>query len=376
MPLGTSLIAAAATSAVQSAVNTTVDKVAASGMDALRSTLKTLANASDGSLVGVTQSARVEPMCLIDGDLNGHPNLTDILQVKQSVFAAYYLRAFAMTTNVGGISVAGRLDPLSTSRNPMNSFIVSNEDYNDKLPMYDGSGIALEADDSKGTKTSVVADPSGIKDASSLAVGKVVNVKIEHNGCSAVIPIAIRLSCVYMPSSPLGGILTGVGANYTFSERWQQMRHGGISFWRDFVMCQDIIDEHKRNLSEDKSGIYLAMMQRRSANNAANVTSGGKVSLNNASNLIVIAKETMATVEAKLGISFDNFTQRQNIFENGYLMLVTVVDRRWSRVTIYTRGIKDTTTVSFNDLRAIEKSGGSDIGDILAAFRAGTSATL
>ena len=396
MPIGTSFVVAAATNAVTSAVNSNVNKIATSGIDALRSTLKMLSDASDGSLVGVSQSARVEPMCLIDGELNGHPSLTDILQAKQSIFAAYYLRAFAMTTNVGGISVAGRLDPLSTSRNPLNSFIVSNEDYNDRLPMYDGSDVpdyrgnpslealALEAsspgdtrkNNSSGLRTGVVKDETGIKDASSLAVGKIVNVKIEHNGSSAIIPIAIRLSCVYMPSSPLQGILTGVGSDYSFSERWQQLRHGGISFWKDFVLCQDIIDEHKRNLDEDKSGIYLAMMQKRSANNAASVTSGFKVSLNNASNLIVISKETMSLVEAKLGINFDSFNQRQKIFENGYLMLVTVIDRRWSRVTFYTRGIKDTTTVSFNDLSSIEKSGGSDIGDILAAFRAGTSATL
>lgn len=168
MPLGTSLIAAAATSAVTSVVDKTVNSVATSGMDALRSTLKTLANASDGSLVGVTQSARVEPMCLIDGELNGHPQLPDILQVKQSVFAAYYLRAFAMTTNVGGISVAGRLDPLSTSRSPMNSFIVSNEDYNERLPMYDGSdkisyGLESSTSTSSGDKSSTVADTTGIK---------------------------------------------------------------------------------------------------------------------------------------------------------------------------------------------------------------------
>lgn len=388
MPIGASMVMAAASTAINSAVDAGVNRVATSGIDALRNTLKLLADSSDGSLVGVTQSARVEPLCLIDGELNGLPSLPDTLQSLQSIFAAYYLRAFAMTTNVGGVSVAGRLDPLSTSRSPMNSFIVATEDFKDKLPMYDGSdkidysgdpaleSFALEAGDTGTSRTSVVRDDTGIKDASSLAIGKVVNVKIEHNGATATIPIAIRLSCVYMPSNPLSGMLTGIGSDYSVSERWQQLRHGGISFWRDFVLCQDIIDEHKRNLAEDKSGIYLAMMQRRSSNNAASVMSGGNVSLNNASNLIVIAKETMVQVEAKLGISFDSFSQRQKLFENGYLMIVAVLDRRWSRVTFYTRGIKDTTTVSFNDLHSIEKSGGSDIGDILAAFRAGTSATL
>lgn len=386
-----SLAAAAVTSAVNSAVSSATSNATLSGMDALRNTIKALSQSSDGSLVGVSQSGRVEPICLIDAELNGHSSLSDTLQALQSVFAAYYLRAFAMTTNIGGISVAGRLDPLSTSRNPLNSFIVSNEDYDDKLPMYDKPSLesygdpyidklALEASAATKKESTKIdtgsAKPTDLTDASNLVTGKVVNVKIEHNGNSVVVPLAIRLNCVYMASNPLAGILNGVGADYSFSERWAQLKHGGISFWRDFVLCQDIIDEHKRNLDEDKTGIYLAMMQRRAANNAASITSGGNVSLNNASNLIVISKETLSMVEAKLGISFDSFNQRQKIFENGYLMLVFVLDRRWGRATLYTRGIKDTTTVSFSDLKSSEKSGGPDIGDILAAFRAGTSATL
>lgn len=387
-----SLAAAAVTNAVNSAVSSATNNATLSGMDALRNSIKALSQSSDGSLVGVAQSGRVEPICLIDAELNGHSSLSDTLQALQSVFAAYYLRAFAMTTNIGGISVAGRLDPLSTSRNPINSFIVSNEDYNDKLPMYDKPAVesygdpyidqlALEASKSSDKKETTKVDvgnakAADISDASNLVTGKIVNVKIEHNGNSVVVPLAIRLNCVYMASNPLAGILNGVGADYSFSERWAQLKHGGISFWRDFVLCQDIIDEHKRNLDEDKTGIYLAMMQRRASNNAASLFSGGNVSLNNASNLIVISKETLSLVEAKLGISFDSFNQRQKIFENGYLMLVFVLDRRWGRATLYTRGIKDTTTVSFSDLKSSEKSGGPDIGDILAAFRAGTSATL
>lgn len=383
MPLASTMITTAATTVANTVVNRVSNSAATSGMDALTNVLKALANATDGSLISVTESARVEPLCIIDSELNGNEALPSALQALQSIFTAYYLRAFAMTTNIGGVSVAGRLDPLSTSRNPINSFLVSNESYDNRLPFYDGSDavanesvnepiLALEA---SGTRTDI-GRVNDIQDASALAIGKVVNVKIEHNGCSAVVPISIRLACTFMNSSPVAGLLSGLGADLSLSERWQQLRHGGISFWRDFIMCQDIIDEHKKNLSEDKSGIYLAMMQQRAKNNAANVTSGGRVSLNNASNLVVVSRETLTQAELKLGISFDSFTQRQKIFENGYMMIILVMDRRWQRATFYTRGIKNTTTVSFKDLHSIEKSGGSDIGDILAAFRAGNAATL
>lgn len=362
---------------------------ATGGMDAVRATLKALAAASDGSLVGATQSARVEPITLIDSTLNGHPSLSPMMQCLQSCFAAYWLQALAMTTNIAGITVAGKLDPLSTSRGPLNSFIVANESYDEKLPMYDGSdmvditdnehlmqvaqeAIALEADKNA---VEVGKDP-GVTDASNLVVGKVLNVTVTNNGASATIPVAIRLACAYMSDDALAGLISGIGADYSFSERLAQLRHGGIRFWRDFILCQDIIDEHRKNLANDKTGIYLQMMERRASNNKATVASAGKVSLNNASNMVILAKETLEIAENKLGINFNNYNQRQKIFQEGYMMIIAVMDRRWSRVTIYTRGIKDTTTVSFADLKNAAKGDGPDVADILSAFRAGTSAVL
>lgn len=377
------------------------------GMDILRNTLKVLAQTSDGSLVGVTQSARVEPVTLIDADILTADVTPHLLQTLTSIFAGYYLRAFAMTSTVGDISIAGRLDPLSTHRNPLNSFMVGVENYEDRLPFADLSNvidlpedaITIIEDQAKQAEHSVALEASstpvldkintspakvstslskdaGISDVSNMAVGKIINVTIESNGAKATIPIAIRLSCISMTSMALTHIMTSGGKDVSFGERWAMYRHNGISL-RDLVFAQDLIDEHKKNMQEDKSGVYLSMMQRRTSNNLSSIFSGPKgASVNNASNIVILSEETLAEITSRLGIDFTNFNARQKIFEGGYYMLLAVISKRWGRVRIYTRGIKEHTDVSNAQLVSSAKGTGPDIGDILSAFRAGSSPSL
>lgn len=378
-----------------------------STLDSINSILPLL---KTSSLVDVSRITRIEPLTLIDSDLVGNPHLSSILSLKQSIFAGYYLQAFALTSRIGGVSVIGRLEPLSVDRTAGIAF----EDYKDKLPSFDVTedpelveDVGLETtspDQQAKVHTAYPYPPNGngvpnsnpnsapakrnnpdsefdyntkldLLDASNLVLGKMITVTIEENNSKLNVPIAIRLACTYISHDPMVGILTLNAQDYSFKERWLQYKHGGISFWNDLIFCNDIIDDYKKALKADTTGIYLKLSQRHRKNKQRNITSG-KVSLNNASSLVVVSKETIDLVESKLGMSFKSYNQRQKIFEGSYLMIISVVDRKWNTLTIYTRNIKDTTTISLNDLSNIEKKGGPDIGDILTAFRAGTSATL
>ena len=161
----------------------------------------------------------------------------------------------------------------------------------------------------------------------------------------------------------------------SFSARFKKYWHGGIDFWRDLVMCQDLIDAHSKNLKADKTGIYLQMMQRRAGNNKAALVSG-MPSINSASNIIVLSSDSAAALELRVNGKLKDFKVRQRIFQEGYSMLLAVIDDKWGRVRIYTRDIPDFTEVSERDLKSSAKGTGPDIGDILSAFRAGSSPRL
>lgn len=410
---------------------------------AIENAIKMLADLPKGeSLVGYAQAGSVEPTCLVDEDLRNNDMLPDTLQLAQSVFGAYYLRAFSMhNISIGNASVHQRLDKFATRRNPTNGLVSSIaslalEEYDERL-VVDGevrelpdeikqledevkkdaevaalAQAAMEAQsvsqpytvkgqNAQGKNTpqssySVGINPDYAKDTAdnlkggasvsigksvdinepvNLGTGRMINVTIKDNGREVCVPVLIRMNAYYMAPQPLIHILGAGSEDISFGARFKKWRHGGIDFWRDLVFCQDLIDAHKSNLRQDKTGIYLQMMQKRRNNNIAAALSGS-LSANNASNIIVMSQATAEALEMKIFGKLKDFNTRQKLFQAGYGMLMFVIDPRWGRVRMYTRDIPEYTELSERDLKAANKGGGVDIGDVLNSFRAGASMRL
>lgn len=414
---------------------------------AIENGFKLLADLSKGdSLVGYAQAGTLEPTALVDEDVRNSDLLPDTLQLANSVFGAYFLRAFSLhNISVGNATAAQRLEKFSTRRNPLAAGMgaigwaggiaaAALEEYNDRL-VVDGEvrelpdeikeleeevkkdveaaaaqQAAMEAQNDtfrikgqkpvgKDTPAPVNADPKtwtdvakqGVKNSLqhgtgsvgmskavdigepvNLGVGRLVNVTIKENDREVTVPVVIRLNAVYMATAPLVHILAAGSEDISFGARFKKWRLGGIDFWRDLVMCQDLIDAHKANLKADKTGIYLQMMQKRNRNSLAAVLSAS-ASANNASNIIIMSQASAEALEAKIFGKLKDFNTRQKLFQQGYGMLMFIIDKQWGRVRMYTRDIPEYTELSERDLKASNKGGGVDIGDVLNAFRVGTS---
>ncbi|BAW19504.1 putative virion structural protein [Ralstonia phage RP31] len=410
---------------------------------------KMLADLPNGdSLVGYAQAGTVEPTALVDEDLRSSDLLPDTLQLAQSVFAGYYLRAFSMhNISIGNASVLQRLDKFSTRRSPTGAAVSSLgsiasaalEEFDDRL-VVDGevrelpaeikeleeavlkdaeasaeraSNVeatpALESNDqfkvkgqqAAGKNTPQPTAPTNMKDAAkqaalstlngsssasigktvdisdpvNLGVGRMINVTIKDNDREVQVPVLIRLNAMYMATAPLVHILASGSEDISFGARFKKWRLGGIDFWRDLVFCQDLIDTHKQNLRADKTGIYLQMMQKRRQNGLSAALSAS-LSANNASNIIIMSQASAEALEMKIYGKLKDFNTRQKLFQQGYGMLMFIIDKQWGRVRMYTRDIPEYTELSERDLKASSKGGGVDIGDVLNAFRAGSTPRL
>lgn len=416
---------------------------AKAGNFALDAAIKMLADMPNGdSLVGYAQAGNVEPTCLVDEDLRSSDLLPDTLQLAQSVFAGYYLRAFSMhNISIGNASVASRLDKFATRRSPSvaaTSSIASLalEEYDQRL-IVDGEvrelpdeikeleeavkkdteaaagmqasmeahvnpGKVYTAYTVKGQQTAGKNTPNSqhqpqndtaiqqegldrssttigktvdVSEPVNLGTGRMINVTIKSDNREVTVPILIRLNAHYMATAPLLHILASGSEDISFGARFKKWRLGGIDFWRDLVFCQDLIDAHKNNLKADKTGIYLQMMQKRRQNGIAAALSAS-LSANNASNIIVMSQASAEALEMKIFGKLKDFNTRQKLFQQGYGMLMFVIDKQWGRVRMYTRDIPEYTELSERDLKASNKGGGVDIGDVLNAFRAGSTPRL
>lgn len=230
-----------------------------------------------------------------------------------------------------------------------------------------------------------------VNEVVNLAVGKYIDVtvtatpmlvstdsdksKVENVPITLKIPVNVRLAPVVVPDFTIDHILTIKKADNTLTERYHSWRSGRISFIKDLIFCQDMIDAHKKAMMNDESGTYAEIMRRVSNSMKKGVLTQNP-SLSSASNIFIISDEIARNIEVKLGGKLSNSRIRQKAFENTYAMIIAVVDRRFERVIFYYRGIETATNVSIREIRVANKSKGPDILDVFKALNSGSAASF
>ncbi len=346
-----------------------------------------LRSAKSDSLIEFTKPTRVEPIVLMDDKVVNLPFTHDIMQSLSSIFSGYYLQAVSLSVNVGSVDVIRLLDKVNPNRSLDDNLVrgVTNaamragfEDasaYEYGLPV-PGQPVGLEA---FGNEADIAhGSDNAIKlaqEASNLSVGKLLEVKVESDGAKAVFPVAVRLIVTTAPSSAVVHTLSVGNKDTSVKERFHAWRSGQLEFIRDLVLCQDLIEAHKKALLKDNSGIYMDSIKRRKRNFLSAILSGSP-SVATASNLVVISESTRKELERNVGGRLKDFRTREKIFKETYAMLLVVVDPDWEQVTIYHRSIEQPTQLSAGDLKSSNRSKGPDVGEILKAYQLGNSPTL
>jgi len=353
------------------------------------------------SLTEATKLSRVEPIVVVSRDLANYEYTQEILQTLLNLFAGYYLQAVALTARIGNVRIVKILDRLNPDRDSSGFFasmestqnhrFMMSDQYKYRLPRVSMEGRILDTM-SKGNdlddyleaetkannpdRSHVAYDrelqKNFINEASNLAVGKMLIVTVHVDDKEMQIPVNIRLAPALLGEGATEHLMTVKKEDNTMVERYHAWRAGRISFIRDLVLCQDLIDEHRKALMKDEEGVFSEIMRR--VNNAKKYgLLTQNPSLASASNLFVISEELAKNVEHKLGGKLSNARIRDKMFENTYAMIIAVVDREWERITFYHRGIAASTNVSIKDIKAANKNKGPDIADIVGSLIKGQS---
>lgn len=341
------------------------------------------------SLVGLSNVARVEPLTLVDADVVNLDYIDGVMQSVQAVFSGYYLQAVNMVNTIGGISVAERLAPLNPghghgfeSFQEPRRFGLSKKsralalEAEQVQPKADGK--KPEGDDAKLEKapkrsTGVnTSDYDSVQNAANLSVGKLFNVKMKVNQDEISMPVAIRLMVNVLPTSILTELFTYRDAfDMNMKERWYMYKAGNLGFFRDLILCQDLIAKRRRMAITDKSGVGAKILNREAA--IVFRALKGHESYSTASNIAIISEDTLGQVENKIGGRLSNSKVRRTIFENTNLMLLVIINKHYERVTIYTRDVDASTTLSVSQMKSASKGSGPEVVDIMKAYMMGSS---
>lgn len=336
----------------------------------------------DTSLIEATKIATVEPLTIVSRDLVSLDYTADITSTALNLFSAYYLQAVDIITKVKDVEVVRILDKLNPNRNEEGWLAmedthpsVSMENYKYQLPTT--TTISAEAGLDK-------EDKQELKANSNMAVGKMIDVTIETTGkdengndanINVKVPIAIRLLTSIASNDTIKHLLAGKSIDKGIIERYHSWRAGRITFIKDLILCQDLIDEHKKAVMKDESDISGKIMDRVTAAKSYGVITGNP-SLAVASNIFIISEQVAKDIEIKLRGKISSASVRNKIFEDSYAMILIIVDREWERVTFYTRGTDLGNEMTIKEVKKSAKGTGPDISDILKSFQLGMSATF
>lgn len=388
-------------------VNTPLDVVKAIG-----SAIKGLNAANkSSSLTDFTASTRVEPIVAIDEKVAYLPYTEEILKTVLAIFSAQYLQAVSLSLNIGKIDTIKLFDHLNPNRKEgigmkdvaealeSTSFLLNEDSYKNGLPKIrrNPETFSLESvrDDIRtikkdietglsgdkevwveegrsGTSRGVGVDKKGFEvlETGNLAVGCLLEVHVESEGHRTNIPVMVRLAAQRTRSEILTAILGKSTRDISLMERFRELTSGEIKFWKDFVLNQDLVDEHRATLMKDNTGLYAEILNRRQKSRTASWISG-RPSVAEASTITILSSQTARQIEAHTGYKLSNFKARQRMFLESYNMLIIEVDTEWEQVTIYHRGISIPTTISVKNMKVNNKGKGVDVAEILKAYQLG-----
>lgn len=348
------------------------------------------------SLADYSRPARVEPLVIVEKGLGDNDAMPDVMKTLTSLFIGYWVQAATLTgTKVGTIDPLRVFDQLNPDRQrdrltQARDLVWSNESYSEGLPhptafATAGSsnlivqfGLEAEGDEKdvtpfQGPGVDKAADEK-LYEVANLAVGKMVDVELKDGKYSQKFPVLFRLVPAEANKHVLTHIFTGASRDNSFKERYHLWRAGQISFVRDLMFMTDLGDEHRKALINDNSNIYAQITDRRRRNVVASSTSK-MPSMADASNILVISKETARDMGKRLHGNLSQTRVRQRLFDSTYLILLAIVDEMSERVTIYHRGYDQATNVSFRDIKSSEKGKGPDLTEVLRMYASGITPT-
>jgi hypothetical protein len=344
-------------------------------------------SSANSSLVEYSKDLTAEFVTLLDDELVHQPYLGDVLQNALSIATAYYLRAASVDTTVGGVKVKDRLNKINPNRGgsmggvlKSGIALISKESLHDGLPNYlslEDNSQPLEIAGKKTTfKPKVVGAGPGsryaeaVRSYDSMLVGKNIEVVIQEGDNSATLPVNVRLSVLGASSTEIVDILGLASQNNSEAERKVRFNSGQLKAVRDMIFCDDLIKLHTRTLMKEKSGFYAQTLARRASNRLAALSSG-EMSVAAASNIVIISDVTAARLEARLGGKLERVQVREEVFATTGTMLLFVVNTKWENVTMYTKSLANSSTVSMRNIKMMNKDGGDGILESLQKMLAG-----
>ncbi len=355
------------------------------------------------SLAQFTRPSLIESPCFIHSAVVEEPAVNDTIKCLYNIYIGYILVALQMNDLVVGnrrvrdiletVSTQGTWESFIDNTQLISGLIGSLEDFvvgkkvrgidvESKWDEYETMPHPTDPD-----KFVLRTDPKGnpIKKASlklngpssnyhtdkiislPIAAGRQVEVQFATDkGNPISVMINVKFNPRVIPDAVVEYILSPDYTN-SMSNRWIQYQAGEIRFFKDFVLGIDKLNRKEKALKADKDNALQDIFRHQNRGKFEKMAkaAGQSNSHNLANSILILEADTATRYMKKSGFSFDKLADRQRFFNSTFNLFIVLVDTRYSRVTIYTNGIDQSSSYSFNELKSAGSSDKMSLKDIM-----------
>ena len=160
--------------------------------------------------------------------------------------------------------------------------------------------------------------------------------------------------------------------------RWAMWKAGEIRFFKDFIFEADRVAKRRKALKADKDGFlremedHRAKMLKEKVANMKNKEADAR-RRNLCNSIVLVTKRTMDTVCKDIGINLKSFTQRQELMQDIFAVMLCVIDTNYGTVDLYMNGIEGRGEYNVKMIEAATKNKDAfDVKELLALISAGS----
>lgn len=315
----------------------------------------------------ITQHANgsmIEPIALVDHRVAMSENSDVILRETLNVISAYYVNAVTTMGTIGDMRVSTVLDRINPNRDPLLASHAVNSGLS-KWMSHESEG------DYVGTGLGGSKSVEAFNESSSLCVGNTYAVTLCSQNQKREIGLTVRLRSVVGSSENVVAAMSVGKDKKGYVEAYYDLKAGNMSFIKDLILARQDVEEHRKNLANDSTGMYRSNTSR-NRKNALSAILSLTPTVSNASNICIISEETAKELKTKLRGDISKFSIREKMFEDTYATLLVVVSEYDNVVTFYTRGNTFSWTVSIMSLLRNKKNAANvDMMDLFNNVRGG-----
>lgn len=337
---------------------------------------------SVNSLSAYVKKTFITSRVYIEDTIASDPLMIPLMRLLNETYTGLVLTALRLNEIVtGGKTVGNLTNAVATeSMNSVKDLI--GDMFGDKVApaTEDNTPPAPDPATGKTSGTGTIKDVKTTPDPSKLFCGRVVEATVGNTAQGkANLYFLVQLFPYILPTEVLEQFLTN-NASPSLFMRWNQMKAGEISFWRDFVFECDRVAKRKKALRVDKDGILREIENHREGGLWKSIqnflSKSDSVKNRNAANtIVVISKRRLDMVCRELGLNMRNYIQRQKLMGGTMTLMLVEYDPNYETVNLYMNGIRNRGEYSAQMIQGAVKGGGDavDLKQLLTMIAAGNA---